>query len=452
MFADANGDGRPDLYLTINFDNTGAREDFFFLNQGGNLFTDEGNLRGIADLDGGSHGATWADLDNDGDYDLFNGTTWNELGGTFGFPDHDNIYRNDGFGFFTDVTPPSIQSVQIETRGVTAFDIDGDGDLDLFGVPGSQVPGINEAFLNNGNLAFSIHVGGDLSTAIASQGVIDTDFDGDGDIDALSANRNGEFAILVNNGAGIFTQISPSSLGISHGAGDGVTTADVDNDGDLDILLVSDGTGRLYFRENGGVYVHRQTFTGAEGYMGGFADLDNDGDLDLVFAGDNQVFVNQGDGTFIAGPSVSTAGINDPRAIAFADIDDDGDLDFAIAAKRSRNWLVRNDFNGGNWLKIELVSPLGQAGAFGAKVWVRRPAADGGALIGLREAKGNHGYLAQDDPVLHFGLGAFTTVDVFVDFVECPDGTAPIEWLAVDVTTLLQPLVISGDVCPAPPP
>ena len=147
-----------------------------------------------------------------------------------------------------------------------------------------------------------------------------------------------------------------------------------------------------------------------------------------------------------------TAGINDPRAIAFADIDGDGDLDFAVAAKRSRNWLLRNDFNSGNWLSVKLVSPSGQAGAFGAKVWVR-PVGDAVSLIGMREAKGNHGYLAQDDPVLHFGLGAFTTVDVFVDYVECPDGTEPFEWPAVDITVLAgNLLVISGDVCPAPPP
>ena len=146
--------------------------------------------------------------------------------------------------------------------------------------------------------------------------------------------------------------------------------------------------------------------------------LDNDGDLDLVFAGDDEVYLNQGDGTFVEGPSVPISGINDPRAVAFADIDDDGDLDFAIAAKLSRNWLVRNDFNDGNWLKVELVSPQGQAGAFGAWTFVYPAGQIGGTLIGMRESKGNYGYLGQDDPVLHFGLGSNTLVDVVVEFVD----------------------------------
>ena len=189
--------------------------------------------------------------------------------------------------------------------------------------------------------------------------------------------------------------------------------------------------------------------------MGGFADLDNDGDLDLIFAGDEKIFVNDGSGTFSSGQSVPVSGLNDPRAIAFADIDSDGDLDFAMTATRSRNWLVRNDFNSGNHLSVKLVSPNGQVGAFGAKVWVR-PAGDGGTLtdpglIGLREAKGNHGYLSQDDPVLHFGLGSTTVVDVFVDFLECrPDSPTLIERLSVDVA-VTPSIEISGDVCPPPP-
>ncbi len=156
--------------------------------------------------------------------------------------------------------------------------------------------------------------------------------------------------------------------------------------------------------------------------MGGFADVDNDGDLDLIFAGDERVFMNDGSGTFSSGQSVPTSGLVDPRSIAFADIDSDGDLDFAIANGGSGSRLVRNDIglDAGNWLRVELVSENGQAGAFGAKVSVF-PAASGGggALIGMREAKGNHGYHAQDEPVLHFGLGSVELVDVVVDFLEC---------------------------------
>jgi hypothetical protein len=420
MFADIDDDGLPDLYATLLLQNTGTRVDLFHRNLGGNVFAEEAALRGIADLDGGSHGSVWADLDNDGDFDLVNGSTW-DVQGTFGFPVANNVYRNDA-GFFTDVTPAAIASNPRETRGITAYDMDADGDLDLFGVPGSQTPGGNEAYENDGGLQFSAYVGGgDLTSAIAMQGLTDTDYDGDGDIDILSANRGGAFAILQNDGNGVFTQITPSSIGFSDNAGDGITTADVDNDGDLDVLLVSDGTGRLYER-TGTTYTFRQTFSGVNGYMGGFADLDNDTDQDLVFAGGGAVFLNDGIGNFSTGQSVPTLGnAADPRAIAFADIDNDGDPDFAMAYKSSINQLIRNDIAGGNWIKVRLLSPDGQRGAFGARTYVYAAGDLDGTLIGMRESKGNHGYLGQDDPKVHVGLGALSSIDIRVDFL---DGTS----------------------------
>jgi hypothetical protein len=72
---------------------------------------------------------------------------------------------------------------------------------------------------------------------------------------------------------------------------------------------------------------------------------------------------------------------------------------------------------------VELVSPLGQAGAIGAKTFVYPARSIGGTQIGLCESKSKYGYLAQDDPLLHFGLGDHLTVDVVV---EALDGTQTI--------------------------
>ncbi len=150
------------------------------------------------------------------------------------------------------------------------------------------------------------------------------------------------------------------------------------------------------------------------------ADLDNDGDLDQVFAGDNGTHLNDGSGDFSDGPTVPVTGIDDPRAIAFADIENDGDVDFAVGVKRSRNWLVRNDYSGGNnLLKVELISPAGQAGAFGARICVHPAGARGNKpLLGFREAGSNYGYLGQDDPIFHAGLGRHRFVDVSVTFLD----------------------------------
>jgi hypothetical protein len=421
MWADADGDDLPDLYLPLII--SGTLPDLFMHNKGGGVFAEEGALRGIADPDGGSHGAAWCDLDNDGDYDLINGTTFDDGSGI-----QNNIFRNEGKGSFVEVTPDVIASRQEATRAFISFDMDRDGDLDLFGVTnyqGSADPPDerNEVYRNEGDFEFTSVTAGDLHTAPVGQGATDTDFDGDGDVDVLAANRTGPVNILRNDGNGNFTLTDPASIGIRHEAEDGVTTADVDNDGDLDLLLAgSDGQGHLYFNDGHGTFTHAQSFSGTAGYMGGFADLDNDGDVDLYFAGDATVFLNDGAGRYAAGPAVPVVGSNDPRGVAFADLDGDGDLDFAFGTKRSaRNYIIRNDLRGGgNWLKVRLVAPNGQAGAFGAKTYVYAEGQAGGALLGMRQSQSNCGYLGQNDPTLHFGLGHRTGVDVGVVFV---DGT-----------------------------
>jgi hypothetical protein len=348
-FAEVNDDNFDDYILARAVEGL-ARREFYYLNFNGNQFRDRATVVGLrdGDDDDGSYGATWADLDNDGDYDLVNASTFAEGNPTPGNPAPNNVYQNDGTGVFVDVTDPDIAATLIESRGVVAFDMDADGDLDLYSIAGPDEPGVKEAYRNDGGFAFTPHAGGDLTSATVPTvwGVTDTDYDGDGDIDILTGNRgtaagfDDQFAILQNDGSGTFSRILPSDIGIADAVGNteiaqsGVTTADYDNDGDLDMLLLSPGTANLW-RNDGGAYTHVQTFFGTEGYSGAFADLDNDGDLDLVFAGDEKVYRNDGSDTFRFGQSIPVGGIAAPRSIAFADIDNDGDLDFAISAKES---------------------------------------------------------------------------------------------------------------------
>jgi hypothetical protein len=236
----------------------------------------------------------------------------------------------------------------------------------------------------------------------------------------------------------VFTKVSRSSIGINHNATTGISTGDLNNDGRTDLVLVDqdrnfprplgfDRIAYIYLSAGGGTFTFGGEVRGIPGYTAGLADLDNDGDLDLTFPGVTNVLLNNGNATFAPGPAyptptptpgcVSTACFRpDPRTLSFADVDNDGDLDSVVTVKFGTFRFIRNNFNGGNFLKVQLTSPLGQAGAFGAKVRVFRAGTQ--QLVGFREAKSVYGYLSQDDPVLHFGLGVNQTVDVQVTYLD----------------------------------
>jgi hypothetical protein len=457
MFVDITGDGLPDLYLTYNNvrdRENGYRRNQFYRNLGGGRFVEEAEARGIGIFGGGTHGAAFGDLDNDGDYDLTAALTYKTPFEPF--PAEPNrIYRNDG-GFFVDATPPAMANYADYTRGILNLDFDGDGDLDVFAVNGDQGNGDtrgvggpvdrNELYVNNGGFDFSEIVTGDVITAPSGQGGTDTDYDGDGDIDLLVSNRNGDIAFLRNDGA-TFTLVYAGDIGIYnvpppppnvyHRSYSGISSGDLDNDGDLDIIFIEQQltktdyrVAHVYHNVGGGVFSFRQMF-GAQtpppapaetifsGLTAGLADLDNDRDLDLVLPGYPVVLLNNGAGTFAPGPQfpgpASGFPVPDVRSVAFGDIDADGDLDFALTAKFGRPYLVRNNFNGGQWLKVGLLGPQGQMGAFGAKIKVFAPGTS--TLIGYREVKSSTGYLGQDDPTVHFGLGSASLVDVQVTYL-----------------------------------
>ena len=423
MWCDVTKNGYPDVYVTMNWKYPGyPYPELFYENKGGYIFTESAVKFGIEDVDGGSHGAVFADLNNNGYFDLVNGSTLSLEGG----PNNNRIYENIGGEYFIDRTPDCMKETLEYTRGVTAFDFNNNGLLDIAFISGwrgsGDPPGEkNEIYINKGNFGFIKLNLSEMENATAGQGVIATDFNGDGNIDLLSCNLEGDMVILRNDGNNQFSLINPAELGIMHRAYSGITTGDLNNDGYLDMILVhSPGGGQfseayLYMNRENKRFIHTQTFTSVDGYMAGFADMDMDTYLDIIFDGHPFVYLNNGDGTFRRGPAIPIDDIDDPRCVAFADIDNDGDLDFAFAVKRHINRLYRNDYTGKNrWLKINLFAPNGQAGAYGAKVYLYDLK---GKLIGMRESKGAYGYLAQDDPVIHFGTGKHKRVNIKVKFV-----------------------------------
>ena len=446
FWGDATGDGLPDLYLTYNECRSGDRANRFYRNLGG-TFIEEAEARGIANRSGGTHGGAWVDLDNDGDYDLLNGTTYAiECSAGDVPPLPNNLFQNDG-GTFVNRTPPAMAAYADYTRSILGFDMDKDGDLDIFAVNGdlgsrNRSGEQNELYRNDGGFNFTAITTTPLTNVPSGQAATDTDYDGDGDVDIIIPNIYGTLNVMRNDGGGTFTAVSPASIGIVHTAATGITSADLNNDGRLDLLLIDqdreplrrlgyDRMLHMYLNAGGGTFSYAGGIPSGTfgGYTAGVADLDNDGDLDVTLPALPFVLLNDGQANFTFGPSYPTprpaAGCRgsecmqpDPRTVAFADIDSDGDLDSVVTVKFGPFVLIRNNFNAGNWLKVQLVAPNGQAGAFGAKVRVFRRGTT--SMIALREAHNVYGYLAQDDPVMHVGLGDAQTVDVEVTFL---DGT-----------------------------
>jgi hypothetical protein len=412
QWADVNADGWPDIYVTHIFAPNEDRPDLLFINQGDGTFRELGEALGVSDdgffgrLSEESHAALFADFDNDGDYDLFNGHTWSG---------NHRMYRNDGGGRFEDVSgPDGIEPDDREPRGIAGGDVDGDGNLDLVVSSWEHVP--MQLYLGSGNLRFRAATQlGRRATRLAQQGIMLTDYDGDFDLDlALTGHipiqdPTGAIALYRNDGHGGFTDVT-DSLGIRFGDEgiNGVSFGDLDNDADLDLVVVGKHRSQVYLNDGRGSFRLSQALPRGN-YTAALADFDHDGDLDVYIGGSEAIFANHGDGRFELHQSVGIVGVgNDGRGTAVADFDGDGDLDIALASKRGPNTLFRNDQNDSNWLRVRLVSPSGNAGGFGAKVYVydARHVDDPAHLRGFREARGATGYCSQDEPELHFGVPA----------------------------------------------
>jgi hypothetical protein len=473
-FYDYDNDGWLDIFLV-----NGTRLEGFpagseptshlFRNNRDGTFTDVTTKAGVAHS-GWGQGVCVGDYDNDGWDDLF--VTY------FG---QNVMYHNNGDGTFTDVS----QKAGVAGKGTRwstgcAFvDYDRDGKLDLFvanyialdlatapvpesgpclyksvmvacGPPGME-NGKNILYHNNGDGTFS-----DVSEAAGilgangtyGLGVLTVDLDNDGWPDIYVANDSTASALYQNKKNGKFQDIAiEAGCALSPDgkpqAGMGISAADYDLDGNLDLVKTNfaGDTPSLYHNQ-GGANFEDATFTAGLGahtqYLGwgcGFFDMDNDGWADILicnghvypeveqlkteagYAQRKLLYQNLHNGHFADVSLQAGPGISEPspsRGAAFGDFDNDGDVDVVINTVNDYPQLLRCDSKlNNNWIKVRTIGTKSNRSGIGARLkCVTHLPGDTKPHQQIDEVRSGGGYFSQNDLRVHFGLGKATKVDL----------------------------------------
>jgi hypothetical protein len=266
---------------------------------------------------------------------------------------------------------------------VEASDLDGDGDQDVLSA--SFADNRVAWYENDGNGVFS--AARDITTKAEGVSIATAaDLDGDGDLDVASASYRQDLgnpgvftekiAYYLNNGGAPF-----SGQQLVSTAADGawsVHAADLDGDGDRDLLSasISDGEIAWYAFDGAGGFGPQQVIGAhVDGARDVFAaDLDADSDLDVVACFNSstgnviRTYENLGGGLFAAPETVAT-GLPGPRSVHAADLDFDGDSDIAYTAANGHElgWLRNN--GDGTWTRAVLSSGVSGAEGLHAATW-----------------------------------------------------------------------------------
>jgi hypothetical protein len=403
--ADYDNDGLPDIYVT------GYNGNALYHNLGGCKFEDVTVKAGVAG-GGFSTGAAWGDYDRDGHVDLF--VSRYVHFDVDHLPDFGKNEKNCSFKGIP---------VQCGPWGML-------GESDLL-------------FHNRGNGTFeevSKKAGVDDPHKYYGLSVTWGDYDNDGWPDLYVANDSGPNFLYHNKHDGTFDDVgmlsgaAVSSDGSEQGSM-GVDWADYLHEGRLSMFVTNftEQPDTLY-RNHGGqgfsdvsyaAKLARPTYA-MVGWGTGFIDVENSGWLDLFIANGHvypqidlvhgsapyrepmQLFHNQRDGTFedisrvlAAIPEASR------RGAAFGDLNNDGKIDIVLVNSGAPPTLLLNETQNKNHrVLLQLVGTKSNRAAIGTRVTVKA-----GKLIQMSEVRGGGSYLSQNDPRLHFGLGAATVMD-----------------------------------------
>jgi enediyne biosynthesis protein E4 len=429
---DWDGDGCDDLYVGRH-----RRADpRLYLNACPGRFTDEVarlNIPPEREHIQDRHGMAFADYDGDGREDLFI-TTGGGRGRGPGA--EDQLYHQLPDGEFEDVAPAEgITDRPASGRFGLWFDYDRDDDLDL--LVGHEFRKVRPE--ENRNLLWENRAGhfrnagrdaGIASPETSSSGVA-ADLEGDRDTDLLTVPGQ-LMSLYTNRGDGTFAWTSWPIKGARS-----VAAGDYDNDGDLDLFVsrFEGNISRLFRNDGGGVWRNVTAAAGA-GYVGGGAalwlDVDNDGWLDLFLARQsadgkklpNVLLWNRHPGAFAnvaeaAGVTGPTDSASERTSSAWGDFDRDRRVDLAVVTQWSIDsvqvYLNRSQTaNGAITLRLRDPASMNRR-AIGAKVWITTD-----DLTQYREVTATIAEWSQSPPYLIVGLGSSSVARLKIQW---PDGT-----------------------------
>jgi hypothetical protein len=387
---DYDNDGRPDLFITR------WRAYALYRNQGDGTFRDVTQAAGLGGDRDWPTSAAFADLDGDGDLDLYvcHYLKWDaehpricfdeeKKRNTYCAPQKfrhlpDHLFRNDR-GRFVDVTKEAgINDWHGQGLGVVAIDLDDDGRIDLF-VANDQSP--NFFFRGRGGLKFdeaaetsglACNCNGGVQ---AGMGVACGDLDGDGRPDLAVTNFYNESTTFYHNlGGGIFTDHT-GAVGLAvptrYRLGFGTAFLDADNDGHVDIAI-------------------------ANGHVDDFRP-------EVPYAMPAQLLLGSPSGELCdasdrAGPPWQIPRVG--RGLTAGDLDNDGRSDLLLVAQDGPLAYFHNRTAGGHAVTLRLEGTASNRDAVGARVTI---IAGGRRRVAWRFGGGS--YQSASDSRLHFGLG-----------------------------------------------
>lgn len=420
---DLNGDGHLDLCLA-GYGANGRVVVYF--NNGQGDFTAGPELcdRGTV--------ACLGDVDNDGDLDVW-----------VGREQEDWLLLNDGQGRFTRA---AVEMLGAESLTSTArlLDIDSDGDLDVLvpQISRGDIPARGEAgaavtrLWNNNRDGSWTDMAEPLGLAQPDAVItclVSDDFDNDRDLDLIFF-RDGDRGPLawVNDRAGAFRLLDGSQFGVETRNVISATTADYNKDGRQDLLVFAHDGVRLFANIGGFRFQEDAEFTrrhsALKGASGQFVDMDNDGDLDLIIAdaarrgGDvgpvllvnrwpERGFFNACEAD--AGNLFNALSVEQVASCVAADFTGNGRCDVLLLPRGERPLLIENVTRGGHWIALDLQGTAGNDqktrsnnSAIGARVEIKT-----GGVLQQFVVGGATGPVSQAPLRVHAGLGEHAQVD-----------------------------------------